>query len=106
MIALPGPEGRGHHPSRSAYPCCPRSGVPSRFPPRQSSPLQVAVELFGSPHVVKEHRLIHVEPTDLIGVGRQAMLDILYPQDRQPRLVGELLAEALDVGKLVARGVR
>jgi hypothetical protein len=52
-----------------------------------------------------EHSCIDVGPTHLIWVRRQPMPDILDPQDRQPRLVGEVPREVVQVAQLVAGSV-
>ena len=50
-----------------------------------------------------KHRFINVGPTHFIRVRLQPVLDILDPQDRQPRLFGELLCEIIQMAQLIPR---
>jgi hypothetical protein len=53
--------------------------------------------LLGRAYAVLQDRVIDVHPAHLIGVGVQLVPHVLDPQDRQPRLKGELPPQFLRV---------
>jgi hypothetical protein len=80
--------------------------MPLRLGRRQAALAQVGRELVRGTHPVLEHRVVDVDAADLLRLGRQAVPDVLDPEDGEPGLVGEPPPQIVDVPQMRARRIR
>src|SRR5438093_7499156 len=56
---------------------------------REASFSQIGVELIEHAHIVLEHCVVDLPPTDDVGIGGLLEPAVLEPENREPELVGE-----------------